>query len=359
LVITLLFGSIKSDIITASLQHTENTNNDDKSVLVTISNPADQPLYLLKWNTPFDDLHGNYLSIKKSNIQSPYYGSFVRRSNPTIQSYETLSPKETRSLKIKINKNYPVREDGFYHVQLQFYLSDYAYNRSVIPRTKNHFVKSSLIVSNVLEIQLFKSAHHPSLNHTESRKRSPTTYNTGRSYVTSNCDSNQISIIKTMWGVFINMLHNSNYEISRGSTNNYRTWFGTYTYTRYDRVNKLFLAELNILNYYDTVNFDCKTCLSYPGYSDAFAYTYPYDTDRHIYLCPVFWTSPVGGNNQIETQAGTIVHELTHFNALGNPGTIDIVYGENDCLNLAYYSPDKAIQNADNYAIFSERMFNY
>lgn len=65
-----------------------------------------------------------------------------------------------------------------------------------------------------------------------------------------------------------------------------------------------------------------------------------------MWLCPGFWTLPS------TSQAGTLIHEATHYLQIGN--TVDEEYGYNQCKLLAQYSPLQAIKNADSYQHFAE-----
>lgn len=52
------------------------------------------------------------------------------------------------------------------------------------------------------------------------------------------------------------------------------------------------------------------------------------------------------------TQAGTLVHESSHFTA--NGGTDDHAYGQTACKSLALSSPANAVDNADSHEYFAE-----
>ena len=55
-----------------------------------------------------------------------------------------------------------------------------------------------------------------------------------------------------------------------------------------------------------------------------------------------FWNAPMKGT---DSQAGTIVHESTHFPQFG--GTDDHAYGKSDCRTLASRDPENAVMNAE------------
>lgn len=79
-----------------------------------------------------------------------------------------------------------------------------------------------------------------------------------------------------------------------------------------------------------------------------YAYVYP-NQPYKVYLCNIFWLAPPVNR---DSQAGTLVHEVSHFDVVA--ATDDFVYGENLAKNLALTNPDQAINNADNHEYFAE-----
>lgn len=87
-----------------------------------------------------------------------------------------------------------------------------------------------------------------------------------------------------------------------------------------------------------------------------------------VYFCGAFWNAPNTGTDSrvsvlythvivtvchiIKIQAGTIIHESSHFTA--NGGTNDYVYGQTAAKNLAISDPAKAVMNADSHEYFAE-----
>jgi hypothetical protein len=345
-----------SDVISASIDSGvyRFEAGGDMIIQVSFTNLKDQDVYLLKWDTPFTE-HGNYLSITSKNTTAriPYHGIIAKRGDPDLESYISLKPRESRSMKVNIRKNYPIYKAGVYTMKLLFSFKDYSFLPSEIPKKRNHFTRSSPVESNTVEIEIIGSNIPAVKNETRlsnSKKRL-----TGRDFMTSSCSDTKINTLQTAWNTYEGMIANSVYQINLGNTQNYRTWFGTHTTTRYTRVKNVIVALRNVINYYDACIFDC----SYSGCdSDVYAFVYPTDTSRRIHLCSYFWSSPAGGGYSFDTQAGTILHELSHFDAIGNPGNDDIAYGETALRNLAYSNPSGAIYNADSYEYFSENVFN-
>lgn len=125
------------------------------------------------------------------------------------------------------------------------------------------------------------------------------------------------------------------------STARYTTWFGTYTAARHSTVESHY-AALDSRSY-ASYTYDC-TCTD----SDVYAYTYSYATGQ-IWLCGVFWRAGATGT---DSQAGTLVHESTHWSATA--GTGDYAYGQTRAKALAQSDPATAIRNADSHEYFSE-----
>jgi peptidyl-Lys metalloendopeptidase len=73
--------------------------------------------------------------------------------------------------------------------------------------------------------------------------------------------------------------------------------------------------------------------------------TQPY----RIYVCNAFWNAP---NTGTDSKAGTLVHEMSHFNVVA--ATDDHAYGQTAAKNLAISSPTKALDNADSHEYFAE-----
>lgn len=86
-----------------------------------------------------------------------------------------------------------------------------------------------------------------------------------------------------------------------------------------------------------------------PPKDNRFAYVYPNDKKHKIYLDKAFDKAPATGK---DSKAGTIAHEMSHFNDIG--GTKDHVYGKSNAEALAKSNPAKAMGNADNFEYYCE-----
>jgi peptidyl-Lys metalloendopeptidase len=90
------------------------------------------------------------------------------------------------------------------------------------------------------------------------------------------------------------------------------------------------------------VVLDCSCKQSY------YAYVYP-TAPYKIYVCNAFWSAPMTGT---DSKAGTLIHEMTHFNVVAS--TDDWAYGKTAAAALAISNPAKALDNADSHEYFAE-----
>ncbi|QRV85199.1 peptidyl-Lys metalloendopeptidase [Ceratobasidium sp. AG-Ba] len=117
----------------------------------------------------------------------------------------------------------------------------------------------------------------------------------------------------------------------------YTKWFGALDDKRIRTVAHHFE---NIAITSSRSRYNCGTCVD----QDKYAYVWPNDKFQRIYLCPPFWKLKLNG---LDSRAGTIVHENSHFDI--NGGTKDLVYGQKNSTKLAQEFPNQAVLNADNH----------
>ena len=89
-----------------------------------------------------------------------------------------------------------------------------------------------------------------------------------------------------------------------------------------------------------------------------FAYVHAADASHTIFLDQKFWDAPLSGAN---SKAGTLCHEMSHFNDIGatedsfpDYNHNDPVYGPTNSMMLATYHPALALQHADSFEYYCE-----
>jgi peptidyl-Lys metalloendopeptidase len=129
----------------------------------------------------------------------------------------------------------------------------------------------------------------------------------------------------------------------------FERWFGSPSNESMQSVRQIFERSLAL------VSFQAVWCpvVNSPelqwSAEDVAAYYPP--TPNAIYLAPFFFDFPTVGN---PSQAGAIVHELTHVKAVGDTDDVPNGYGNTNAEKLAKADPAKAKRNADNYRLYME-----
>ena len=142
-----------------------------------------------------------------------------------------------------------------------------------------------------------------------------------------------------------------------GDTPLYETWFGKYTDANAEVVRRNLKGVVKAIRS-GQVTTICASVS--PAECDADMYAYVYDNEPYrVYICPEFFSLPNMARlrpgqlaSNFGTRAGTIIHEITHFNTVGN--TEDNCYARDVCSEMAQTNTVAAIENADSYQYFAE-----
>jgi len=303
---------------------------DNYYVDVVFHNTKEQSVYMLKWNSPFDLVSGGLaFDVQRNGESVQYIGALAKRGKDR-NSYIELPAGQDVRMWFDLSKAYDFSIGGTYTVQLKMETMEI-----VLHLTNLADAGMINIKSNILEVEFPALAVSPVEQSTNDTLEAI-------SYVS--CTASEQTTVKKAWDYFIVMVDAmNNYMQNNQQTATYTTFFGSTTY--WSHVAGVVSKEKAAVSGSVKFNCDPPQC----GSSSTFAYVYPTDTTRTIYLCGAFWTSKLSG---YDSQQGVIVHELSHFNTIG--ATQDYAYGVTAAKNLAKSSPSKAIANADNYEYYGE-----
>jgi len=144
---------------------------------------------------------------------------------------------------------------------------------------------------------------------------------------------------------------------SVGDTPAFETWFGKYSDSKAEVVRRNFKKTVQAIRSGEitTICADLR-----PSECDPDMFAYVYDDDHYnVYICPEFFSLPNMArlrpgqlNSNFGTRAGTIIHEVTHFNVVAN--TEDNCYSRDVCSAMAQRDGPAALENADSYQFYAE-----
>ncbi|KAF9542862.1 zincin [Agrocybe pediades] len=302
---------------------------DDFKVTTTLTNAGREPVKLLNDpRSPISPAPGDSFTIVNHRGDSPTFVGMIVRYVPEVaaamQAYTILSPGESLEVEHDLLLAYDFSLSGAGHYTVHP-------NRLV-------YVVNQSNSSQISTVYADTSSHHTRL----SEPMTPATPAIGIKF--QGCSSTQRrSIAAAARGA--QTYASDAYSSARASPRSarYITWFGSWTLRRHLLVVSHFRSIKG--NKFSDFTYDCS-CSN----KDWFAYVYPNEYGI-IHLCPLFWTIHTVG---IDSQAGTLVHEASHFNRNGGTDDFPGAYGLDGARRLARTRPDKAVMNAENHMYFAE-----
>lgn len=346
-------AQVSSDPLTSSIasKSSEFGTSDPLTLRFVVSNNSDTTLSVLKWRTPLEGLYYDMFVVEKAGERIAYIGRVVKRGLPQPEDYITLKPGEVASAEVDLAQGYAIYEAGEYRVTLKTDLlgvhTKDPIGAAAQAKTQGLQPKGS-IESNSITFELLGSRPKQTFDirvapdlvglDVPAEKRTP---------VFRECSSSRRSALNQALTKAEQVAEVASFDLvntplnKRANAQRHKTWFGSYTSTRYNTVASNFGKIYDALDN-KTMTFDCGCTHNW------YAYVYsnrPYE----IWLCNAFWSAPLTGT---DSKAGTIVHEVSHFNVVA--GTDDHTYGQSSCKQLAINDPAKAIANADSHEYFAE-----
>lgn len=299
----------------------------------TLRNDSSEDVWVLSWQTPFAELTHHLFDVRRDGRPVEYLGPHVKWAAPRPEDYIHVAAGSSLSTRVDLGRLYDVSTTGEYSVQYRVNVQDAI--REAGPTLEPRFLASN---------RAFAAIERPDLGGFRARTAElrPRTGQASTTFVS--CSTTRQSTLNTARSNATTYANNSYSYLASGKTGSrYTWWFGTYNSSRYSTVrthfNNIAWAAKNA-----DIKFNCGCT------SNAYAYVYP-SQPYQIWLCNAFWSAPATGT---DSKAGTIVHELSHFNVLG--GTDDWAYGQSAAHNLAVSNPSRAVDNADNHEYFAENM---
>ncbi len=328
---------------------------------VRIKNQSRNDYYLSLSNTPFDTIPNNCFEVIKGGKRISYDGIMAKRVSDGISDLVLLTAGETRSARVCLSDMYAMYEVGKYTVQIK------AGNIGRQTRSVMGEARDIKELENFPELKFsfyLMGARKPTRTKGDRHRAWDIFY----SATTEEFPEPRIVFPKgndKEEAKFRNMVLDAHYEMihylkscvkefqavpreQEEDNFHYELVFGAYDVGRYHGVKEVYEHILEKLKaekvtYERNQNPECER-------DGTFAYTY--FNSRTVYLCKEFGKVGISGE---DSRIGTLLHEWTH--AMEDIDDVDNCYGRDKCIRLATKSPEKAVNNADNYEFLLESQF--
>lgn len=314
------------------------TMTDEVAVTFALTNRSEASVRVLHWLTPVRGVSNDLFVVTRDGEPVAYTGRLVKWAAPTEDDYIEIAAGETVSSVIDLSAVYDMSVTGNYSIRYRAILDESPSDPFEMGIQAGAQGEELGIVSSN-QISLFVEGRELQVPVPE-EDLAMGIEGIGGYTSCSNSQKTALQTAHTNAGTISTKGYNHLVSYPTGSTL-YKTWFGTYTSSRFSTVKSHF-TNLKSTFASKTFTFDCSCT------ENAYAYVYPTQPYK-VYLCKAFWSAPAMGR---DSKAGTLVHETSHFNVVA--ATQDYVYGETAAKNLARTSPTKAVKNADNHEYFAE-----
>jgi len=315
------------------------------AVEITITNTSRHTVRLPKWQLPSDYVESKLFSVSRDGEPVAYDGPMIKRGLPLQEDFKILRAGETLRTVVDLSAAYDLSKSGQYVVTFISPLQHASLDDGSMLKQGNGLpmlIKSAplrLWVDGNDQLAAAKTGDNTA------QKGKPGTGGTVVNGVSfKSCTTTQTSGAGSAVVEARKYSENAKGYLNAGTVGpRYTTWFGAYTSSRYNTAESHFVdidAAMDQSGGKITINCGCN--------QNYYAYVYP-SRPYEIFVCRAFWSAPLTGT---DSKAGTLIHEMSHFNVVA--GTDDIVYGQSGAKQLAINDPDGALNNADSHEYFAE-----
>jgi hypothetical protein len=127
-------------------------------------NRMEEPLSMLRWNTPFEGWRGTILSVSLQGRELPYHGPMVKRGDAVTGDYLRLRAGESQIIGLDLSQAYDLSKPGLYTVKVTGGVQDVIQDGTQPPRPRDRFQPVGL-VCNELTLEVKKGVAENKVNY--------------------------------------------------------------------------------------------------------------------------------------------------------------------------------------------------
>lgn len=312
------------------------------NVEIVVTNTSRKTARIPKWELPSANIESNLFQVSYNGQPVRYAGAMIKRGIPTAADFAILRPGQSHRAIVNLGSAYDLSNVGDYLVTFASPLQHASMSDGAALKQSNGMpmVAQGVPVRLWLDATGAKSAAGRMT--ALAKPSNPGAVVNGVSFV--GCTTTQINGAGSAVVSARGYTENAKGYLNAGTVGaRYTSWFGAYTSSRYNSANSHFVSIDGAMDQNaGQIKINCGCNQSY------YAYVYP-TRPYEIFVCRAFWSAP---NTGTDSKAGTLVHEMSHFNVVA--GTDDWAYGQTATRSLASSDPAKALDNADNHEYFAE-----
>ena len=307
-------------------------------VEIILTNTSNKIARVPRYQLPMGELEAKLFQVSRDGEAVAYEGPMIKRGLPSASDFAILRPGQSYRGVVQLADAYDMRKGGTYTITLASPMQHASMSDGSMLKSQ----RGLPLTLQSAPLRMYAAGKLPSP--TKGKGKPGSGGGSINGVTTVGCSSTQISGIGSAITAARSYTENAKgYLNANNQGPRYTTWFGAYTSSRYNTATAHFVdidAAMDQAGGQIKINCGCN--------QSYYAYVYP-TKPYEIFVCRAFWNAPTTGT---DSKAGTLVHEMSHFNAVA--GTDDHVYGQTGAKNLAISNPTNALDNADNHEYFAE-----
>jgi len=313
----------------------------DNGVEFVLTNTSAEDISLLSWETPLEgELTQDVFSVSHSDEKNKslhpdramFSGRLIRRPDPQPKDFITIAAGESRSAIIPLADYYQLSAQGMHYVSFRgvFSFQQKQKDRSALLSAPAS-LKTVFAKTGTVEVDLTPT---PEI-----------LYARAEGY--RGCSAQQLAELPGDFDASEQITREAKEALQglpvneRAGSPRYLQWFGSYNSGNYAEALDTY-EKSEVLMGQGEVEFVCNCDEPFFAFIRR---TQPF----RVNLCTFYWAASRFGT---DSRAGTILHEVSHFNEIG--GTEDHAYGAALVSALARNDPSRAVNNADSIEYFAE-----
>lgn len=310
------------------------------AVEVVLTNTSNKIARVPRYELPMGDLEAKLFRVSRDGQPVAYEGPMIKRGLPSASDFAILRPGQSYRSVVQLADAYDMRKSGTYTITLASSMQHASLSDGSMLKTR----RGLPLTLQSAPLRIYATGKLPDPTKGKGKPGGGTGTTSINGVAAVGCSTTQITGIGNAITAARNYSENAKGYLAQNNQGpRYITWFGAYTASRYGTVSQNFVAIDSAMDKTgDQIKINCGCNQSY------YAYVYP-TRPYEIFVCRAFWSAP---NTGTDSKAGTLVHEMSHFNVVA--GTDDHVYGQTGAKSLAISDPAKAIDNADSHEYFAE-----
>jgi peptidyl-Lys metalloendopeptidase len=335
------------DISTLSVTISADNSAFDDGMPITFSltNISSETVRVLKWGTPLENgFSYDMFEVWQDTRRVAYTGRYIKRGQPQASDFITLQPNESISQNLDIADGYGVYDAGDYRV---------SFNSMVTIIKTDEFPVDNTTVVSPDRTHIINLKSETIMSHLYFYRFEIATKLTPDFFSCTNTQRNILNQALTQAEIIAEESANAlafTPELQRRNAPRYSNWFGTYTSARYKTISNNFNRIHDVIANRQ-IAFDCTCNISGIDPANVFAFIEIPFRYYQIHLCGQFWNTNMTG---VDSKAGTIIHEISHFNIVANTTDNNSALNPFGAQRLAQTIPNAAIVNANNHEYFAE-----